>query len=544
MLPDGTVLAHRYRIRAPLGRGGAAHTYEADDLVEPGKVALKLLDPERPLIALTREFERARRVVHPHLAEVRELAVAEVAGVRRALYTMELVRGGTLGAHVKKVGLRAARIALGDVLAGLHALHRLGLRHGDVKPENVLVRESGRAVLIDLGCAAPLGEARATLSGTPGYLAPELRAGEPADERADLYAFGVMLGALGGAAAGLAPLIAQLTAEAPAARPSSAREVLAALGDPRDLEASSEGRASACHGRAALLARCARALVATTRGEPGPRCVWIEGAPGVGRSRVLRELAFALARDAIDVLDARALGPAPLREALARRHGPAAPGIEGLLDQLVEAGATPGVLALDDAQRIDPDAHAELALAMRGLDARGRLGLLVASTASPPRGVEAAVLHVRLAALDDAAITAWATDVGVVLDGGAGAALARFSGGSPRYLERALGALASGRVVAAQLATLDDALDDASARSLDLALAGLDDDARRALAEAAVRGSVASPPATLFARDLLARREGNAVLAREADRTPLLRRLDARTVRRLQLVAARACVRE
>ncbi|HEX5655624.1 MAG TPA: serine/threonine-protein kinase, partial [Polyangiales bacterium] len=226
---EGRLLAYRYRLGAQLGKGGAASAYRARDLVTSEDVALKLLAAEHPPALLQREFERLRELVHPHLNRVRELCVTRIGERTRAFYTADLVRGGDLRAHVAEHGF--TREPLCDVLDALHTLHRAGLRHGDVKPENVLIDERGRGVLIDLGCAAPLGHASAGLSGTPGYMAPELREGRAADERADLYAFGVMLRELG---APFEALIEHLTSEQ---RPTSAREVLLALGDQRDVEA-------------------------------------------------------------------------------------------------------------------------------------------------------------------------------------------------------------------------------------------------------------------------------------------------------------------
>ena len=68
------------------------------------------------------------------------------------------------------------------------------MRHGDFTPDNILVRPNGRAVLIDLGCARPFGQRSETLSGTPGFLAPELLRDGAGDARADLYALGATLG--------------------------------------------------------------------------------------------------------------------------------------------------------------------------------------------------------------------------------------------------------------------------------------------------------------------------------------------------------------
>jgi serine/threonine protein kinase len=87
----------------------------------------------------------------------------------------------------------AVRRALVDVAEGLDALHRAGLCHGDLRPDNALVGPDGRARLIDFGPWAP-GEAEgARRERPPAYLAPEQAPDAPPDPPADCYAFGVLL---------------------------------------------------------------------------------------------------------------------------------------------------------------------------------------------------------------------------------------------------------------------------------------------------------------------------------------------------------------
>src|SRR5262249_37537402 len=136
------------------------------------------------------------------------------------------------------VGERASRLAslAADLAETLAALHDAGFVHGDVKPENV--RVAGRAVLLDL---------RPALGGgyPPAFAAPELRAGGRGGPATDLYALGATLWACAAKSPrktttlrdrapwvtpSLADLIEKLMAEHPADRPTSAREVLAALG--------------------------------------------------------------------------------------------------------------------------------------------------------------------------------------------------------------------------------------------------------------------------------------------------------------------------
>jgi serine/threonine-protein kinase PknK len=557
VLSAGTLLGYRYRLGASLGQGGAAQAYRAHDLLEQRPVALKLLSAARPVDELRREFELLRGLVHPHLTRVHEFGVAVLGSraetartsrherERRAFYTAELLPGGDLRAFSARARPEQLMLALCDVLDALHLLHRLGLRHGDVKPENVLVDERGRAVLIDLGCAAALGQSAITLSGTPGYLAPELREGQPADERADLFAFGVMLRELCPPSLRSAhqPVVAQLTAPRAGERPSSAREALAMLGDTRDVESSTRGRAPRCIARDDEIELAHRALTQAARGEAGPRCVWIEGRPGVGRSRVLREICFLLACAEVELLEARAVGDRPLRDALLRRDPELAPGFEALLDALSEPAALcpPCAWVLDDAERLTPDASLELRFVLAALPEAGRTVVLVASTQPPPALDQGRVLCIQLGPLELPALRTWSRGV---LDPARVPDLLRFTGGYPRYVERTLAALVDGRLREAELVEPARAsvagLDEESARSLALAVLGLSPGEQRTLGEIALLGtSTHTPSPRLFARDLITAQGDGLRLVRQADTPSVLASLPAELVRALHNEAAR-----
>jgi serine/threonine-protein kinase len=118
---------------------------------------------------------------------------------------MEYVEGRSLGAILREQGaLPPRRVAalVTDIAAGLDAAHRLGIVHRDLKPDNIMVAgEPGRETvkLVDFGIAKALeGElhrdvtAPGVVVGTPDYMAPEQFAGDPADQRTDLYSLGVI----------------------------------------------------------------------------------------------------------------------------------------------------------------------------------------------------------------------------------------------------------------------------------------------------------------------------------------------------------------
>src|SRR5207244_4380560 len=116
----------------------------------------------------------------------------------RPFFSMELLQGRTLYERIVNGGplppAEARRIAV-EMCEALHAAHRAGVVHRDLKPHNVFLTESGGVKLLDFGLARVAGQSRFTHSsavlGTPGYIAPELLAGQRADPRADLYSLGV-----------------------------------------------------------------------------------------------------------------------------------------------------------------------------------------------------------------------------------------------------------------------------------------------------------------------------------------------------------------
>ena len=139
-----------------------------------------------------RELEIGHGLDHPHLNGVE--AAVEIDGCPGVV--MPLVPGERLGRWLSGGVERAAFVAtfLG-VLEGLGYLHRRGIIHRDVKPENILVDREGRARLLDYDLAVRVDDdrERRALAGTVAYLSPEQARGEPATVASDLYAAGVIL---------------------------------------------------------------------------------------------------------------------------------------------------------------------------------------------------------------------------------------------------------------------------------------------------------------------------------------------------------------
>jgi serine/threonine protein kinase len=197
-----------------------------------------LLTHPRAARTLAREVAALNENPHPVLPR---LYAEDVAGPVPFI-AVEYVDGPTLADEIDQTGKLSeydvAMLGL-QLLSGLRALHRRGLAHVDVKPENIVLRD-GRPVLVDFGSARALGAKQPTGCpvGTPGYAPPEMEACEPISTAMDVYALGITLReALTGElpAAGVTPapvhdVIDRLCAADPAQRPAPG-EAFVLLGD-------------------------------------------------------------------------------------------------------------------------------------------------------------------------------------------------------------------------------------------------------------------------------------------------------------------------
>ncbi|MEU4510376.1 protein kinase [Nonomuraea wenchangensis] len=195
----------RYRLLKAIGKGGMGKVWQAYDEVLGRDVAVKevmpppdLTGPEREVFSRRtfREARAAGRVAHPGVATVYD--VLEEDG--HPWIVMQLVRSRTLGETIREDGplspYDAAQIGV-QLLQALRAAHAAGVLHRDVKPDNVLLAEDGRAVLTDFGIATTEDDSTVTrtgvLIGTPAFIAPERAAGGRASPASDLWSLGVTL---------------------------------------------------------------------------------------------------------------------------------------------------------------------------------------------------------------------------------------------------------------------------------------------------------------------------------------------------------------
>ena len=200
-LAPGSRLGDRFEILSVIGVGGSGVVYRARDRSLQDVVALKVLRRDlsgdaEALERLKSELRLARRVTHRHVLRTHDFG--ELDGV--AFISMEYVRGITLRhllEHGGALPLAASLRIVRQLLEGLEAAHAMGVLHGDIKPENLLLEPTGNVKLADFGIARPLraaaGSEGAPLIGTLHYLSPEQLQGRDADVRSDLYACGVVM---------------------------------------------------------------------------------------------------------------------------------------------------------------------------------------------------------------------------------------------------------------------------------------------------------------------------------------------------------------
>ncbi|MGQ0735838.1 MAG: protein kinase domain-containing protein [Acidobacteriota bacterium] len=200
----GQTFGQRYQIIKLLGEGGMGAVYHVWDAELNLPLALKVIKPDSDPTAvqeLERRFKRelilARQVTHTNVIRIHDLG--EIGGVK--YITMPFVPGTDLARLLRAEGRLPVARALGfarQVVAGLRAAHQVGVVHRDFKPANILIDTTEKAIITDFGIArsteaGTLATATGAVVGTLAYMAPEQALGKPVDQRADIYAFGLIL---------------------------------------------------------------------------------------------------------------------------------------------------------------------------------------------------------------------------------------------------------------------------------------------------------------------------------------------------------------
>jgi CheY-like chemotaxis protein len=199
----GQLLANRYEILGQIGRGGMGMVYRARDAHLDGVVAIKVIGPkvlEKDPTLLDRmksEARLARKISHRNVVRLHDFG--EWEGTH--YLTMEFVPGQTLSNILDRRGRLTVESTLAVGTQLCHALavaHDADVIHRDIKPSNVLLEPDGALKLADFGIARSLSRdlhltESGMIVGTIQYMAPEQLLGKPLDNRADVYAVGVVL---------------------------------------------------------------------------------------------------------------------------------------------------------------------------------------------------------------------------------------------------------------------------------------------------------------------------------------------------------------
>jgi ABC-type oligopeptide transport system substrate-binding subunit/predicted Ser/Thr protein kinase/tetratricopeptide (TPR) repeat protein len=393
----GTTLQNRYRLEAELGRGGMGTVYRAHDTLLDRDVAVKVLSHSglgtEGRTRLLREAQAAARLNHPNIVSVHDVGEADGA----PFVVMELVEGESLRRRQPKAIDEILSIAR-QVCAALDQAHSHGIIHRDLKPENIVITRTQTVKLMDFGLArtadAPQLTEEGAIVGTMAYIAPELIQGESASIQSDLYALGVMLyefttGQQPFAGdnlmavlsqhlyatvvppsthnpeipAALESLILQLLSKRPEERPASAAQILqaldqwqqdtAALARPKEISLLDRLVRGRLIGRDRELEQAVALWQQAASGAATSCVLLISGEPGIGKTRLARELAALAQLSRAVVLTG---------ECYAEGNAPYAP-----LAQIIQAA---GLSDLEDPKSLPPHVLADLITLAPALRAR------------------------------------------------------------------------------------------------------------------------------------------------------------------------------
>ncbi|MCR5079621.1 MAG: serine/threonine protein kinase [Bacilli bacterium] len=198
MVKIGDKIDDRYRIISRIGSGGMADVYEANDLIGRRIVSIKIMKEELlhdpiNLARFNAETEAAASLNHPNIVKVYGRGVIE----GRPYMTNEYIKGQTLrdkldfSIHLPLMDVCQVMLQL---TAGIDYIHRHGIIHRDIKPDNLFYMSDGTIKISDFGIAAPIGTSNDgdAIQGTIYYCAPEVLTGAPADIANDIYSMGVV----------------------------------------------------------------------------------------------------------------------------------------------------------------------------------------------------------------------------------------------------------------------------------------------------------------------------------------------------------------
>ena len=199
MIQIGTILGGRYEILEHIGSGGMADVYKARCHKLNRYVAVKVLrseynDDDALVQRFTKEAQSTAGLNDPNIVDIYD------AGYEWGIHyiVMELAEGMTLKRYIRRYGRLSARETVDfsiQIASGIQAAHEHHIIHRDIKPQNILVSDSGKIKVTDFGIAkAATGDTIASSTmGSVRYLSPEQARGGYADERSDIYSLGITM---------------------------------------------------------------------------------------------------------------------------------------------------------------------------------------------------------------------------------------------------------------------------------------------------------------------------------------------------------------
>ncbi|MCB0325722.1 MAG: serine/threonine protein kinase, partial [Bdellovibrionales bacterium] len=218
MKPDpliGAVIDGKYTISELIGSGGMGAVYRAQHNYMERTVAIKVLSlrdldgtAEEYLRRFKHEAQTASQIRHPSAIAIYDYGIAEIGGTGdRPYLVMEYVEGVTLKSLIREGTIHPNRLVplMLQVCGALEEAHRLGIVHRDLKPDNIMISPRGdteRAHVLDFGIAKVVtghdsvdaGMTKTgSVIGTPRYMSPEQILSKPVDQRADIYALGLVI---------------------------------------------------------------------------------------------------------------------------------------------------------------------------------------------------------------------------------------------------------------------------------------------------------------------------------------------------------------
>ena len=197
----GQIFDNRYRIIEEIGHGGMGIVYKAEDTKLNITVALKIIRPDyssdtRFIDQFKKETLTARSISNKNVIRIHDLGEAG----KTKYISMEYIKGQNLRDLIRTSGSLSIETAVNlscQLCEALGAAHQKGIVHQDLKPSNIMVDGSGQAYIMDFGLARSFYRAeegkKKILAGTPKYMSPEQVRMERIDQRADIYALGIIM---------------------------------------------------------------------------------------------------------------------------------------------------------------------------------------------------------------------------------------------------------------------------------------------------------------------------------------------------------------